>query len=350
MLFEKYLQNLLLQNKSQAEFDMALENYVEDYFFEPGVLRSYYQYLLNTGCYKTLSLHFIKKINISESKLWPYFLEALSHCPVHISMEFKNALKESFLQTRQQLNASRSFLFHNHMSELSDSFKKLSKTKQQEYLFKKQELIDKLEFLKNEKLIEEEKNTLEQMQLEYPNEKQFLQQYQQEFQWRWSAHVLSQKKVIQRTEFKQDQLTEDQQSFLKTLEKEALQQVVKNPENGLHFCMMFYFMDQYAAALNILQKSSLSSKYSWLELELMLLAKHYLSALELAEKIEKKFYNTSDTDVPFAIAYTKALAYKGLKQDARAIEMLESILKFRPQYRQAERLMNEWLTNYDSLY
>ena len=236
------------------------------------------------------------------------------------------------------------------MDELSDSFKKLAKTKQQEYLFKKQELIDKLEFLKNEKLIEEEKKTLEQMKLEYPNEKQFLSQYQDEFQWRWSAHVLSKKKVIQRTELKQETLTADQQKFLNNLEKEALQQVVKSPENGLHFCMMFYFMDQYALALNILQKSSLSSKYSWLELELMLLAKHYLSALELAEKIEKKFYNTSDTDVPFAIAYTKALAYKGLKQDARAIEMLESILKFRPQYRQAERLMNEWLTNYDSLY
>lgn len=350
MIFEKFLHKILLQKKSKADTKSAIEDYVGDVFFEPGVIRSYYQYLLNTKNYKTLCVHFISKVNIYETKLWPFFLEALSHCPIHISDEIKSALKQSFKETRQQLNASRSFLFHNHMSELSDSFKKLEKSKQQEYFLKKQELIDKLEFLKNEKLIEEEKKTLEQFGIEYPNEKEFLNEYNSEFQWRWSGYVLSQKKVVRRTELKKDTVTKEQEKFLSLLEREAHLQSVKNPENAVHFCMMFYLMEQYGPALRVLQKSGLGSEHSWLELELLLLAKHYLSALELAEKIEKKLYTSSDTEVPFALAYSKALAYKGLKQNARAIEMLESILKFRPQYRQAERLINEWLTNYDSLY
>lgn len=328
----------------------AIEDFIEDHFFEPGVLRSYYQYLLNTENYKTLCLHFIQKVSLQDSKLWPYFLEALSQCPIHISDELKNALRESFKENRQQWNASRSITFHNHMGELSESFKHLVQSKQQSYILKQQELIDKLEFLKNEKLIEEERKTLEQIELEYPNEKQFIKQYKNEFQWRWAAHVLAQKKVVQRTELKKEAESPEHQAFLQILEKEALQQIIKKPESGLHFCMMFYFMEQYETALYILQRSNQGSQNAWLELELMIHAKHYLSALELAEKIEKKFYNSPDTDVPFAIAYIKALAYKGLKQNARAIEMLESILKFRPQYRQAERLINEWLTNYDSLY
>lgn len=350
MEFEKFLQNLLIQNKSKEDLNFALVEFIEDHFFEPGVLKNYYIFLLNTQNYKQLCLHFITKLNIFDTKLWPFFLEALSHCPIHLSNEVKFALNEAFKDGNQYSNASRSLMFHNHMGDLADHYKRLKKTKQQAYFFKKQELIDKLEFLKNEKLIDEEQKTLQQLELEYPNEKQFIEKYNEEFQSRWSEHVLSQKKIAYKTKLKIREDSPEAIKFINLLEKEVEQQVVKKAENAIHFCMMFYFMDLYELALKVLQKSGLGAEHSWLELELMILSKHYLSALDLAEKIEKKFYNSPNTEVPFAIAYFKAIAYKGLEQNARAIEMLESILKFRPQYRQAERLINEWLTNYDSLY
>ena len=116
--------------------------------------------------------------------------------------------------------------------------------------------------------------------------------------------------------------------------------VDKNPSASYNFAIMFYFMGCFEEALIICQKSDAKENQPWFTIELLLKTRRYLQALEAIDEMQPSFAN--DPEAQFSSTYLKAIAYWGLHQGATAIELMQSIVNVRPEYRSAQSLFSKW--------
>jgi len=83
-----------------------------------------------------------------------------------------------------------------------------------------------------------------------------------------------------------------------------------------------------------------SPSADWLRIELMILARKYVDALNEAATLEARY--ASDPEAAFAITYARARALKGLGQDELATDLLRSLVRVRPSYKSAQSLLMDW--------
>jgi hypothetical protein len=104
--------------------------------------------------------------------------------------------------------------------------------------------------------------------------------------------------------------------------------------------MLFYFIEAYTQALTILNLAPSSPERDWMTLDLLIECRRFVECLVSVDQVE--IAHCHDPETTFGAAYIRARALHGLGQDAQAIEILQSIVNIRPNYRSARTLMHEW--------
>lgn len=205
----------------------------------------------------------------------------------------------------------------------------------------KENMVEKFEFLRNQRMIEQAARLLRRM-LELFPEDESLAQTQKEFEEQWARDVLSNHMASLKAE---RDLTitapsgKDQEMlkcFLEAAEKICIEKRELAPEISI----IFWFMDDFEKALEIINWAPVTLANDWLKAEILIASRRFIEAMEHLNQLEVKYI--SDPESTFAVSYMRALCLKALGQHASALEIMQSIVRIRPNYRSANALILEW--------
>lgn len=206
----------------------------------------------------------------------------------------------------------------------------------------KESLIEKFEFLKNQRLTEQAGQVLKRLKELFPEDEQ-LAQMERDFQEEWARNVLSthiatlQSEAIERTRTQPSAADEQMlQQFLVEGEKAAF----SVREFAYDLAIAFWFLEDYSRAVEILAYAPPGQATDWMRAELLFASRRFLETLEQINTLELKYID--DPESTFAVSYLRAQCLFGLGQRSSALEILQSIVRVRTNYRSAHALILDW--------
>lgn len=206
----------------------------------------------------------------------------------------------------------------------------------------KENLLEKFWFLRNQRMSEQAGRVLRRLLELYPEDGDLVK-LKNEFDEQWARDILAshasdlQGHRLERTTTSPSSADEE---MLNTFLSEGEKLFLEKRESAVDLAMAFLFMDDYGRAIEVLSWAPPTSAVDWLRCELMLEDRRFLEALEMLNRLEIKYI--SDPETTFAVNYLRAQALQGLGQHASSIEIMQSIVQIRPNYRSAHTLILEW--------
>jgi hypothetical protein len=205
----------------------------------------------------------------------------------------------------------------------------------------KENMLEKFEFLRNQRMSEQAARLLRRM-LELFPEDEFLIQTRKEFEEQWARDVLSNHMASLHAE---RDLTitapsSQDQEMLKCFLEAAEKICIEKRELASEISIIFWFMDDFEKALEIINWAPVTLANDWLKAEILIASRRFIEAMEQLNQLEVKYIN--DPESTFAVSYMRALCLKALGQHASALEIMQSIVRIRPGYRSANALILEW--------
>lgn len=206
----------------------------------------------------------------------------------------------------------------------------------------KQNLLDKFEFLRTQRMVEQAGRVLRRLIQLYPEDAE-LKNLKGHFDEDWAREVLA-SHIADRSHDKFDRTltapsTADSE-MLKSFAAFAERVCMENRSAAPDLALIFLFMEDYSHALDIIAWAAPSPAVDWLKVELLLLARRFIEAMEHLNHLEVKF--SQDPESTFAVSYLRAQCLHALGQQASALEILRSIVRVRPHYRSAHALILDW--------
>lgn len=206
----------------------------------------------------------------------------------------------------------------------------------------KEAMLDKFNFLKGQRLVEQAGRVLRRMLELYPDDKA-LKQEKQDFDEQWAREVLathmatlSHEKLERGIPGISGEDEEMMNCFLNAGEKI----VMEHRGFAVDLAVACVFMGEFKRALDILHWAEPSFENEWLRAEMLVAARRYVEALEQLNQLELKY--SSNPETSFGVSYLRAQCFKELGQKDAALEILRSIVRVRPNYRSAQSLILEW--------
>ena len=229
-------------------------------------------------------------------------------------------------------------------SSLAARREKLKNKKHLEIEEIKNELKEKLQFMRANRLIEQEKQVIEEIQALFPDVPEFALE-RQSFQLRWAREIIANSSTESEQKndlpsdlyWKLDRLTPEQLKVKDLIVERAREFASEKPELAYDLAVSLHSMDMNTDAIEILKLGPDSSAADWLKLELMLFSRQFVSALDHSGELEIKY--ADDPDAAFAVIYARARALHGLGQTRMAIDLLRSLVRIRPHYKSAQSLL-----------
>lgn len=211
---------------------------------------------------------------------------------------------------------------------------------------KRKELLAQAEIFHNDGLFEKEQEALKKIQLLFNEESPDILKKIDKLSIKQAKEMISKiKSRIRHRSYFQNKTS--QANTLKKAENEIGKKLVqlgkKRPDLSYYISIALIQIELFDFALKALSYSKKNSRTEWLKLDLFLLTRQYISAMELAQKLEAQEKENSES--VFSAMYAKAKALWGLSHKTEAIKLLESILKVRPQYRSSHSLLVQWKDN-----
>lgn len=124
------------------------------------------------------------------------------------------------------------------------------------------------------------------------------------------------------------------------LSKAVIERAKKKPESAYDLSILLTQMELFDAALECLRYSPTSLEKDWLNLDLLVKSKNYLSAIDESFDIEKKYADNPETI--FATLHLRAQALYGLGEKEKAIQLLEVLVATAPRNQTAKVLLETW--------
>ncbi len=300
-------------------------------------------FLLHSGQYAALFDEVDRALKENEWIPWGPYLEAilsLGHIP---NAHQITALLQGINAQEAMGDAIRCGRIDSWREEFSRARHARYQEKKAEWQLRHSQLFDELEFARSQGMFEEERRKLEEIFTIYPNDPRALKE-QKKFEERWAREIISSRasdlesKAELRVRF--DRLPEDQRASKDVMREQALKTANEKQHLAIDLALQFYFLDLPKEALEILAFAKDSPQKDWLRLELQIEARLFLEALEETHRMESVY--AENPDYTFSLWYTRAIALWGLGQKALAIELIKSIIKYRPTYKSAATLLSEW--------
>ena len=210
-------------------------------------------------------------------------------------------------------------------------------------------LKERLEFLRTNRMSEEEAKTLREIDQLFPNDPDFLFE-KEAFELRWANEVIANSTTssdaTKDLRWKSEYLNSEQNLGKELIVERAIDLARENPRRAYDLALSLHFMDFHTEAIDVLEYSTDQVKVDWLRLELFIHGRQFVNALDHASYLEVKYATLPDT--AFAVVYGRARSLMGLEQKTMAIELLRSLVRIRPHYRSAHSLLMEWTAEGDT--
>lgn len=335
----KSLLDELGQPSAVAERLIPFIEGTEDMFTTSNVV-TLSRFLLKTGQYAPLIEFVIKHFGNPEFRIpWPYFLEAIVLSRSDVTDMLADVLLEGIAETKEMAEASRSKALDLHTptlkAERADRRLQIIKGYQRQ----KDSLLEQLVTLRTQQLYERERQLLQRLQRMYPGDPD-VEREARNHRERYALEVLAKhSRMTKNVTFAAEPDPEVEAlkpGLAASLREHAERDTSLAPDLAIAAAMA----DLWDEALDILAISPIASKFDWMRLELLLGANRHLELLNELPAAEQA--HAGDSETFFATAYLRAQAMWALGQKHQAIEILESLLAARPQYRAGVSLLTIW--------
>jgi hypothetical protein len=239
---------------------------------------------------------------------------------------------------------------------------------------KRAQLWDAARFMRANRLHEQESKALAEIRALFPDDPEFASQ-NQSLQERWAREIIAQGhggrgELTREEAMREAPLDAEQAAARQEISRQAIHFARARPEMAVDFALLLHFMEFRPEALEALDASGIQSgrgasggapslpraaakeasgkqdgsgrspSRDWLRLELLLLARKFVAALEEANRLEIAYSDTPEA--AFSVAYARAHALWGLGERAMAIDLMRNIVHVRPGYRSAQSLLLDW--------
>lgn len=229
--------------------------------------------------------------------------------------------------------------FSSKIGEIRDEL--LDKVFKEQAQFK-DNLVEKFEFLQNQRMGEQAARVLRRMVELYPDETRFAK-LKKDFDEQWARDVVANHMAGHNLDKLDRTLTTPSttdQEMLNCFFKEGESISFENREFAADLAICFWFMEDFTHGLEMIAWAPPSLANDWLKVELLFSARRFIEALELLNHLELKYIN--DPDTSFAVSFLRAKCLKASGQETAALEILQSIVRVRPNYRSVNALLQEW--------
>jgi tetratricopeptide (TPR) repeat protein len=340
---EKKIQRMLMVGKHPKEVFEELTLYLFRKKISDEEKISILKFGLNAGLHKGLMSVFSDMFHDKHVIPWHIFMDILAKNNVTIPKE----VVESVLKGVKRQGREEDLTFIKSWDDKDQRFaeirKEFTKQRQEDFGQKKNQMYEKLNFYRSQRMFHEEEKLLKIMSRMFPKDIAIYEEMQR-FQ-EANAH-----EIIARNSLKdspndfifniEKKLSKAEQVFLASLKTYVLETVRTEKRTAYNFAIMFRMMGQPKMALEVIAHAIKDLPTAWLEIDLLLEAGMDVQCLDKIHEIELRYCD--DPETTFAGTYARARALHNLGQGAKAIDLLKSILDVRPDYRSANSLLTEW--------
>lgn len=307
----------------------------------PEDLFIYLRFFFNSGFHQELLSLIAELLERRAQVPWDLLIEVLGQSDLVVSRSIKQGIEKGLRrqEAEKMIWATKALdeefpEFEDYRVSLWESFKSAAEQR-------KAELLEKFEFLTNQRLDNEARQVLRILISNYPEDTNIkgLSAHFEEGRARevLNEFIQSAEETITRT----PSFTPQELEFLGSLRSAAKELVKKHSAHRVDVCLFFLFIDDYESALEIMDlERNLNFSEAWLKAELLRYARRFLEALEQVDEIASRFHN--DPDTLMATIYFRAEIFGEMGKYSKAIELLESIAKVRPQYRSTSHLLQSF--------
>lgn len=338
---ELEIQNQLLDHSTLEVTEQLLAYVRESENLGPDEVQSIFTFFLKTGSYKSIIHACLENFAIEKFPTpWHLFIEALTLGAYPMDQKILNAIVKGILDSKSELEACRSLRLDRYRQE----FIRWRAARHEHYLnevvAEKNKLLDQLDYVKSQRLYDQEKKVLSRLFKMFPDDEAIRTLYREHTE-RYAEEILLRKvrPQKQRNPFREKPDPEYEQ-VSKAFAESLVMQSIEVPNMAYELAVAALVHELYEAGLSILEQCPPSRPRDWLHLELLLGARHHLELLQSLNNVEIQY--SDDPETFFATAYYRAQALWGLGQSHTAIEVLESLLESRPSYRSGLSLLSQW--------
>lgn len=315
------------------------EDHSQDWSAES--LKELSRFLLSCGLYQQLIGFCLKNFTHKNFIMpWSYFTEALSRGLPDLE---EDVVKFIVMGIEEENAADQVCLAEGaeRFLKKSQQWKNELKRKRRKYANElKQQMFDELLTLRTQQLYEQEKLMLGKMQRMFPGDQDIIEEIRQHKE-RYALDILSRRSPLSRAQSIQESPpSEEARAAMGILKTSFIDAAGLYPDMAFDFAVAAYMIDESQVSLAILETVELTLQERWFYLEVKIKCRHFLEVLTELNQIELKLAHEPETF--FASAYLRAQAYWGLAQKHVAIEILETILDARPNYRSSSALLDLW--------
>lgn len=303
--------------------------------------RPYWHYLLQTGRASTVAAALSEGLKNKLRVPFDIFIQIASDAQLSPSPLVIQAITKGIRKQHAQeevLGARAWDHFEPKLAEMRERLFEHRRQLQREY---KDGLLEKFEFLENQRMYDQAGRVLRRMLELYPEEPKY-HALRSRFQEERAREVLSNRRIRAREKFERTETlpsTSDQE-MLKCFLEEGVKTVMDKRGVAPSLGIALWFMDDYAGAGEVLRWAEPSSAVDWMQAEVMFAGRRFLECLDFVGRLEIKY--VSDPETTFAVSYLRAQCLKELGQPGPALETMQSIVRIRPNYRSATQLIHEW--------
>lgn len=273
---------------------------------------------------------------------WNEFLFLLKHAGYKPKKEFL----DYFFLAMDQVDSKDCVQVFESWSDFDPRFKQLNESYFEKLtndsVTKEQRLFEKLDYFRTHRMIDEEEKHLNDLIIRFPDKSELIRE-KEKFRSRWAHHLIAEKarehghrERVARV----DIMEQDEWEFGDHLLAVMDEHIKKSPNMAYDFSIGLYMMEFYHHAIQMIRTAQPNLATDWFRLEILIKARRFLECLEDLSEVEQKY--ADEPESAFAGTYLRARVLKGLGQVGAAVQLLQSIVQIRPQYRSAHALLLEW--------
>ncbi len=220
------------------------------------------------------------------------------------------------------------------------SLKEQYNTYLKKYLKTKEELVDKLQFARSQRLEVEVKKTLEKLIEAFPDDPSFIEEKGKYFEKEAARVIDKSNRSLVNEKNKSNSYDSQRRTPLFNAEEvlNAIQSYF-NEDQKEYLMEVFLLAGEEDVVIQILdQQKILKEKYFWIYTELLISKRRYIEALSQVKESNK----TETADDQFNYYYFSAICLWNLNDKANALEIIQSIAKVKPNFKQTIFFLNLW--------
>lgn len=312
----------LLKMWDRNEFSFAEQNHVA-------------LFMIRGGFSPTVVNQIKKNISKKQRVPWAALLEILGTLA---NKPTKDLMDQIFIGAAEE-DALNEFIFTRKLDYSDHRFRKLRQqftdTLNKELEEKKKSLLNQANFLRKDRLHEEELQVIDKIKVLDPQDKTLAKRTE-------DASLVKIRELLRR---KESELFGREPHFIEhkldhKMAKSFIAAAAADTSTAYEISVALYQMECFKEALAALNHAPASAAKDWLRVELLHENKLFLEVLTELSHIEIKY--ASDPETVYSSLVLKAKALWGLNDRESAIQILEKMLKEKPSHTTAQTLLREW--------